>query len=127
MGTQQLLLLVVALIIVGAAIVIGIKLFGASAIQVNRDNLSSELNNLASVAMQYYKKPQEFGGRSNSFSNWQIPSNLDSTVYGSYSASSSGQVLTITGIGTEIGKDGKNYVRLVATVTQENITLLVEN
>ena len=127
MGTQQLLLLVVALIIVGAAIVIGIKLFGANAVLANRDSLSAELNTLASVAMQHYKKPLEFGGGSNSFNNWQIPNNLDSTVYGIYSASPSGQVLTITGVGTELGKDGENYVKLVATITQADITLMVEN
>ena len=127
MGTQQLLLLVVALIIVGVAIVIGIKLFGASAVQVNRDSISSELNTLASVAMQYYKKPHEYGGGNNSFTNWQIPSNLDSTVYGSYSAIPTSQVLTITGVGTEIGKDGENYVKLVARITQSDISLLVQN
>lgn len=121
------LLLVVALIIVGAAIVVGIKLFGASAVQVNRDSISSELNTLAAVAMQYYKKPQEFGGGSNSFNDWQIPTNLDSTVYGTYSASPSGQTLTITGVGTELGKDGENNVRLVATITQDDITMMVEN
>jgi hypothetical protein len=82
MGTQQLLLLVVALIIVGAAIVIGIKLFGANAVLANRDSMSAELNTLAAMAMEYYKKPQQMCGGSNSFSNWQIPTHLDSTAYG---------------------------------------------
>ena len=52
MGTQQLLLLVVALIIVGAAIVIGIKLFGTSAVMANRDSISAELNTLAALSLQ---------------------------------------------------------------------------
>ncbi|UCH66815.1 MAG: hypothetical protein JSW63_06760 [Ignavibacterium sp.] len=127
MGTQQLLLLVVALIIVGAAIVIGIKLFGSSAVLANRDSISSELNNLASVAMQYYKKPLEFGGGSNSFTNWQIPFHLDSTVYGKYTATPTSQVLTITGVGTEIGRDGTNNVKLVARITQSDISLFIQN
>lgn len=127
MGTQQLLLLVVALIIVGAAIIVGIKLFGANAVSANRDCISAELNTLAAVAMEYYKKPKEMGGGSNSFSNWQIPSLLDSTAYGTYSASPTDQVLTITGLGTEIGNDGSGNVRLVATVTQSNISMSVEN
>ncbi len=127
MGTQQLLLLVVALIIVGAAIIIGIKLFGANAVLANRDSISAELNTLAAVAMQYYKKPQEIGGGSNSFTNWQIPAQLDSTLYGTYTASPTSQVLTITGVGTEIGDDGSNYVRLVATITQSDISMSIEN
>jgi len=127
MGTQQLLLLVVALIIVGAAIVIGIKLFGANAVLANRDSISAELNTLASVAMQYYKKPQEYGGGSNSFTNWQIPSTLDSTVYGTYTATPTSQVVTIIGVGTEIGNDGTNNVRMVARITQSDISLLVQN
>ena len=127
MGTQQLLLLVVALIIVGAAIIVGIKLFGANAVSANRDSISAELNTLAAVAMEYYKKPQEIGGGSNSFTNWQIPSQLDSTAYGTYTASPTNQVLTITGLGTEIGNDGSTRVRLVATITQSDISMSVEN
>jgi ABC-type transport system involved in multi-copper enzyme maturation permease subunit len=127
LGTQQLLLLVVALIIVGAAIIIGIKLFGSSAVMANRDSISAELHTLAAVSMQYYKKPREIGGGSNSFTNWQIPSQLDSTAYGTYTASPTGQVLTITGVGTEIGNDGTNYVKLVATITQSDISMSVEN
>jgi len=127
MGTQQLLLLVVALIIVGAAIVIGIKLFGTSAVMANRDSISAELNTLAALSLQYYKKPQEIGGGSNSFTNWQIPSQLDSTAYGTYTASPTNQVLTITGVGTEIGDNGSTNVRLVATITQSDISMSIEN
>jgi len=127
MGTQQLLLLVVALIIVGAAIIVGIKLFGANAVSANRDSISAELNTLAAVAMEFYKKPKEIGGGSNSFTNWHIPSHLDSTAYGTYTASPTNQVLTIIGLGTEIGNDGSSSTRLVATVTQSNISVSVEN
>jgi len=127
MGTQQLLLIVVATIIVGAAIVVGFKVFGANAVLANRDSISAELNNLAAVAMQYYKKPKEIGGGSNSFTNWQIPSQLDSTAYGTYTASPTSQVLTITGVGTEIGNDGSTNVRLVATITQSDISMLIQN
>ena len=127
MGTQQLLLLVVVLIIVGAAIVIGIKLFGANAVLTNRDSMSAEMNTLASVALQYYKMPREYGGGSNSFTNWQIPSTLDSAVYGTYIATPTSQVLTIIGVGTEIGKDGTNNLRMVARITQSDISMLVQN
>jgi len=36
-------------------------------------------------------------------------------------------VLTITGIGTEIGDDDTNYVRLVSTITQSDISMSIEN
>ena len=127
MGQQQILLIVLALIIVGGAIVIGIKLFGTSAVMANRDSISAELHTLAAVAMQYYKKPQEMGGGSNSFTNWNIPQNLDSTVYGMYSATPTSQSVTIIGLGTEIGDDQSTAVKMVATITKSGITMSVEN
>ncbi|MBI2417017.1 MAG: hypothetical protein HYV28_03805, partial [Ignavibacteriales bacterium] len=57
MGQQQLLLIVLGVIIVGIAIVVGINLFRASAIDANRNGVISDLNNLAAMAQQYYKKP----------------------------------------------------------------------
>ena len=127
MGQQQILLLVLALIIVGAAIVIGMKLFGANAVLANRDSIFAELNNLAAVAMQYYKKPPTMGGGDNSFTGWEIPAGLDSTVYASYSSNPTNQILTITAVGVEIGDDGESYVKIIATITSDNITMDVRN
>ena len=110
-----------------ALTVIGIKLFSASAVMANRDRIFAELNNLAAVAMQYYKKPRAMGGGSNSFTGWTIPARMDSTVYGTYLANPTNQVLTITATGTEIGNDGVNFVQIVATIRSDNVTMNVSN
>ncbi len=56
MGQQQILLLVVAAIVVVIAITIGIDMFGANAQSSNRDSIVSELNNLGTLALQFYRK-----------------------------------------------------------------------
>ncbi|MHA2122508.1 MAG: hypothetical protein ACW990_15000 [Promethearchaeota archaeon] len=127
MGQQQILLLVLALIIVGGAIVIGMELFSSNVVLANRDSIIAELNNMAAVSLQYYKKPRMMGRGSRSFTNWKIPAGLDSTAYGRYVASPTVSVLTITATGTEIGDDGVNFVKIVATVTPANISMAIQN
>jgi len=110
MGQQQLLLIVLGVIVVGIAIVVGINLFNANAVSSNRDGVVSDLNNLAAMAQQYYKKPSSMGGGNNSFTGWSIPSGLDTTANGIYTISSTGNAdsVVIQGVGTE--KVGTNYV-----------------
>ena len=104
MGQQQLLLIVLGVIVVGIAIVVGINLFNANAVSSNRDGVVSDLNNLAAMAQQYYKKPSSMGGGGNSFTNWSIPSGLASTANGNYSITTAGNAdsVVIQGIGTEL-------------------------
>jgi len=127
MGQQQILLIVLALIIVGAAIVSGIILFGTNAVMANRDSISAELHTLAAIAMQYYLKPAEIGGGGNSFTNWLIPEDLDSTIYGRYRATPNNQSVRIIGLGTEIGDDQSTAVRLTVIITKSDITMSVQN
>ena len=54
MGQQQLLLIVLGVIIVGIAVVVGINVFTASAASSNRDAITSDLTNLASLSQEYY-------------------------------------------------------------------------
>ncbi len=118
MGQQQLLLIVLGVIVVGIAIVVGINLFNANAISSNRDGVVSDLNNLAAMAQQYYKKPTSMGGGGNSFVGWTIPPALDTTANGVYTISSTGTVdsVQIQGVGTELA-DGTNYVTAKIGVT----------
>ncbi len=127
MGQQQLLLIVLGVIVVGIAIVVGINLFNANAVSANRDAVVSDLNNLGSMAIQYYKKPLSMGGGANTFTGWTIPTGLDSTANGTYTASVSAQSVTIVGTGTEIGDDGSTKVKHTATVTPTGITVAKNN
>ncbi len=127
MGQQQLLLIVLGVIIVGIAVVVGINLFNANATNANRDGVISDLNNLGAMAQQFYKKPTSMGGGGNAFTgngnSWTIPSGLDSTANGTYSAAIGGALVTITGTGTEPGDGGT--VQATAAVTAVSITVTV--
>jgi hypothetical protein len=84
LGQQQLLLIVLALIIVGVAIVISIQLFSSNAIEAKRDILIKETSGLAALAIQYYKKPAEMGGGGKSFLGWNIPPQMVTTYNGNF-------------------------------------------
>ena len=127
MGQQQLLLIVLGVIVVGIAVVVGINLFNANAISANRDAVVSDLNNLGAMAQQYYKKPASMGGGANTFTNWTIPTGLDSTANGTYTITVAAQSVTIVGTGTEKGNDKQTNVQATATVTPTAITVQVNN
>lgn len=117
MGQQQLLLIVLGVIIVGIAIVVGINLFTAGAEEANKDGITADLVNLASLAQQHYRKPAAMGGGDNTFTGFAIPTQLASTANGSYAAVVAAQTVTITG--TPI--DATYNWTIVTTVTPNNV------
>jgi hypothetical protein len=125
MGQQQLLLIVLGVIVVGIAVVVGINLFNANAVNANRDGVISDLNNLGAMAQQYYKKPTSMGGGGNTFTGWTIPTQLASTANGSYTGTGSGTSFSITGTGNE--KQGGSPVKYTATVTADSIQITKNN
>jgi len=62
MGTQQILLIVLSVIIVGVAIAVGITMFSNQAYNSNQQAVSGELQNYASQVVQFYKTPTSQGG-----------------------------------------------------------------
>lgn len=121
MGQQQLLLIVLGVIIVGIAIVVGITLFNASAVQANRDAVVSDLQHLAFTAQQYYKKPTILGGGGNSFTGYTLPDGLSNNANGAYVITSvvANQVV-FTGTGTE-KNDAGQLVQFQTTVTNSSV------
>ena len=67
MGQQQLLLIVLGTIIVGVAVVVGINMFTTGAINAERDALLQDVNNVASTAAAYWRKPAALGGGARTF------------------------------------------------------------
>jgi len=116
LGQQQLLLIVLALIVVGIAIVISIQLFRSNAIDSKRDLLINESANIASIAISYYKKPREFGGGGKTFTDFEIPKQLLETKNGSYIAEVSTDQVIITGTGTEV-VTGNDSIKVQTIVT----------
>ncbi len=134
MGTQQILLIVLSVIIVGVAVAVGITMFATQATNSNRQALVGELQNFGAAAMQYYKTPASQGGGGGSgtvgfganitaakagvgiamgFADDGTLTDDTGTFTLGYTSST---VITITGEGTEKTKAGV-LVKAVVTVT----------
>ena len=128
MGTQQILLIVLSVIIVGIAVAVGITMFNAQATNSNRQAIVGDMNNQASSALAYYKTPLTHGGGAGFFGSadgndvgtW-IGYDWDGTILttgnGTFTLAVAGDILTITGTGTEIGSNGSTNVSALMTVT----------
>ncbi|MEJ2493210.1 MAG: hypothetical protein P8Y79_02650 [Ignavibacteriaceae bacterium] len=85
MGTQQLLLIGLGIMVVGIAIALANTIFDSNAESSLQDQVAMESYHLATLATQYFHKPSEFGGGGKKFSGWKINANLDTTNSGIYS------------------------------------------
>jgi len=65
MGTQQILLIVLSVIIVGIAVAVGITMFNTQSINSNRNACIADMNNFAASAYAWYKTPTSHGGSGN--------------------------------------------------------------
>lgn len=129
MGQQQLLLLVLAAVIVGAAILLGISLFGQGAAQANQEAVVHDIMNIASRAQTWYRRPVAMGGGGRSFAglngnlapiNWPA-----SNMNGTYNITGGdGASATITGNGFEDGNDDGTPLQVVAIITPDSVTSL---
>ncbi len=124
MGQQQLLLIVLGVIIVGIAITLGIALFRENAIVNKRDILIHECTNIATGAMEYYKKPQSMGGGGRSFTGWSIPSDLSVSGNGRFEAQISSSNIVITGTGNEV-VTGTDSIKVQVTVYPDTISTTI--
>lgn len=126
MGQQQLLLVILGIIIVGVAIAMAIQLFRGNAIDRKREILIGESNNIGSIAISYYKKPRMMGGGGRTFTGWQIPAQLVTTVNGSYTAQVSEDNVIIIGTGTEV-VTGNDSIKVQTIVTADEINSSIIN
>lgn len=127
MGQQQLLMIVLAIIIVGIAIAISIQLFRSNAIESKRDLLIEETTSLATMAIQYYKKPQTMGGGGRSFMGWEIPSQMVQTFNGNFMrAVVNASEVVITGTGSEAVTE-TDSIKVETTVRPNEIFTIIIN
>jgi hypothetical protein len=125
MGQQQLLLVILAIIVIGISVAIANQLFNTSAEDSNKDSIISELTNLATISLQYYQKPASLVGGGKSFTNWQIPAQLDTSNSGTYTISQANNNQLIL-IGNPI--QGSGYTWWVkATITKSGIVTQLIN
>jgi len=122
MGTQQILLIVLSVIIVGAAIAVGIQMFNAQAYSANKSAIAADAQSFASQVVQYYKTPESQGGAGGDVANmtaakiggfigWGADrTNNDSGEYIIDGDTAGGTTVTIYGRGNEV-KGGTSPVR----------------
>ncbi len=72
MGQTQLLMIVLAVMIVGIAVTVGITQFGESALAANRDAINTDCATVVSKAQGWFRKPTSLGGGGNSFANFSL-------------------------------------------------------
>ena len=125
MGQQQLLLIIVAIIVVGVSVAIANQLFFANAEESNKDTITAELTNLATISLQYYQKPTSVAGGGKSFTNWQIPSQLDTTISGTYTIEEANNNQLIL-IGSPIQGSGYTW-NVEGTITTSGIVIEIIN
>lgn len=68
MGVQQILLIVLSVIIVGAAVAVGIDMFNRQDYSSNRSLAASDVQIFLTQVLQYYKMPESLGGMGNDLS-----------------------------------------------------------
>ena len=130
---------VLGVIIVGIAIAVGISMVSSSAVTANRDAVVNDLNNLASKAQQYWRKPAEMGGGNRSFANFYLDARDTGNANGSYSLFASAPTgviyvlgnsapitgatteLYIIGCGKETGNDPAGPVKVYSRVTPGSV------
>ena len=89
MGQQQILLIVLAIILVGIAILTGLFIFKAQVRSSNIDALITDLNNLGAMAYQFRIRYSSTGGSENSYLGFNeyfnsLPSGMRVNYTGQY-------------------------------------------
>jgi hypothetical protein len=133
MGTQQLLLIVLGVIIVGIAVVVGINIFGSNAEQANKDAITQDCLRITAAAQGYYRKPAMLGGGDNSFTDIQITDCGMSEGASTTSGENVNATYVITGaldafsvIGTSLSEDGKAVTVACNMALAEDLRISVD-
>ena len=139
MGTQQILMIVLSVIIVGVAVGVGITMFQNQAVNSNRQAVIADLNNFAAQAIAWYKLPVNMGGGGNgepgflssgsatagllSYIGFKTPEGEEKPSYGNdngdYELTATQYTLTIVGKGKE--KAGANNVQATLTIDMTKV------
>lgn len=134
MGSQQLLLIVVGVVLIGIMIAVGMEMFKDQASATSRDAISNDLVHYAVQAQKYHRRPTVIGGGQNSFNGLTLSyitkkaSNANATyVLSPDPASASDLFVTVSGTGFNSGTDGTTPVKMEITVWSDSILVQTLN
>lgn len=130
MGTQQILMIVLSVIVVGAAVAVGIQMFDTQANNAARQAMAADIVQMGSQAQAWYRTPKMMGGAGND-STMVKTANLDAiskymdsqatdavidNANGSYTVSiATGSVVQIAGVAAS---DATIYVNGAIKLTE---------
>ncbi len=97
MGTQQILLVVLGIVMVGVAIAVGIAMFSPTLAQSNKDAMVNDLMNISQYAYRYKLTPVPFGGGGRTYTGFIIPEKLGDNEDAFYTAEPDDQVCKFIG------------------------------
>lgn len=135
MGTQQILLIVLSVIIVGAAIAVGIQMFNAQAYSANKSAIAADAQSFASQIVQYFKTPESQGGAGGKVENmtgakiggfigWGAANTSNDSGTYIIGAVDDGDV-PIYGLGNEVKGGKRPAVRTIVTLADGDINATV--
>jgi len=137
MGTQQILLIVLSVIIVGIAVVVGIMMFNSQAYNANKQAIASENTTYGSMIVQWWKTPLSQGGAGQTPANITIENikpyigfneandallNEDTGEFRLTAATPGDSTVTLTALGKET-KGGGLHPKVVTVVKLPNGTM----
>ncbi len=140
MGQQQLILLVLATVIVGLAIIVGIRAFNENSIKSNSDAVIQDMVRIASDAQAWKQKPAPFGGQAEGAAKqavanytganltdlgYQESGGTYSNLNGDFRIAASAANLTICGYNALKGNSAEIVVTGISdtTITSQNVIL----
>lgn len=78
MGSQQILLIALVIIIIGISVVVGIKMFHQQNVSTHRQGIIQRMNILVSQALAYRRMPKNLAGGGGSFIGFRPENAVDS-------------------------------------------------
>jgi hypothetical protein len=127
MGSQQLLLIGLSVIVISLMVFAGYSIIHSYLESSNRDQVISGLYNLGVMAQAYYKKNDIAGGGGGDYIGWKIPIQLRNTSDGIYTATVQAARVNLRCNGIYTGRNGSSVVRVTARVDKNGIRITVVN
>ncbi len=138
MGTQQILLIVLSVIIVGAAIAVGIEMFNSQAYSSNKSAIAAEAQTYATQVVQFYKTPVSQGGlggklddaskgKINNYLGWEEEAGYESPSGDFVVTSAAADSVVITGLGKEVRNDKQPQVITTVKFPEGTISAKLED
>ncbi len=137
MGTQQILLIVLSVIIVGVAIAVGISMFNSQAYNANKTAIASDAQAYAAQVLQYWKTPESQGGAGGVAANMTttavtaylgLTSPNNTNENGTYTVTSAdGTTVVLTGLGKANRNDMNPQIITTITLATDTVTAVASD